>query len=61
MDRRRGNGFKLKECEITLVPRKKFFTAKMARYQNRLPGEVVNVLFLEVFSARLDGALSNLI
>ena len=41
--------------------RKKFFTVRVVRPWNRLPREVVDALSLEVFKARLDGALSNLI
>ncbi|KAK4831472.1 hypothetical protein QYF61_017720 [Mycteria americana] len=54
-NRTRGNGFKLKE-DI----RKKFFTRRVVRPWNRLPREVVDAPSLEVFKARLDGALSNL-
>jgi len=32
----------------------------VARHWNRLPSKVVDVPTLEVFKARLDGALSNL-
>jgi len=34
---------------------------RVVRYQNRLPREAVGVPSLEVFKARLDGALSNLV
>ncbi|KAK4826184.1 hypothetical protein QYF61_006128 [Mycteria americana] len=44
-DRTRGNGFKLK---------------KVVRHWNRLSRGVVDASSLEVFKARLDGALSNL-
>ena len=40
---------------------KLFFTIRVLRYWNRLPGEVVDAPSLEVFKARLDGALSNLV
>ncbi|KFQ97322.1 hypothetical protein Y956_12898, partial [Nipponia nippon] len=40
--------------------RKKFFTLRVVRHQNRLPREAVDAPSLEVFKARLDGALSNL-
>jgi len=60
-DGTRGNGFKLKESGFRLDPRKKFFTLRMMRHWNRLPREVVGPPSLEVFKARLDGALSNLV
>jgi len=41
--------------------RGKFFTEIVVRCWNRLPRDVVDVPSLEVFKARLDGALGNLI
>ena len=38
--------------------RKKFFTVRVMRHWHRLPREVVDVLSLQTFSARMDGALS---
>ena len=38
-----------------------FFTRRVVRPWNRLPREVVDAPSLEVFMARLDGALGNLI
>jgi len=40
--------------------RKKFFLMKVVRHWNRLPREAVDAPYLEIFKARLDGALSNL-
>ncbi|KFQ89039.1 hypothetical protein N337_01365, partial [Phoenicopterus ruber ruber] len=41
--------------------RQKFFTMRVVRHWNRLPREAVDALSLEVFKARLDGALSTLV
>jgi len=37
------------------------FTLRLVRHWNRLPREVVAAPYLEVFKARLDGILSNLV
>ncbi|KFQ89504.1 hypothetical protein N337_05345, partial [Phoenicopterus ruber ruber] len=55
------NGFNLKEGRFRLDIKKKFFTVRVVRHWNRLPREVADVPSLEVFRARLDGALSNLV
>ncbi|KFR07024.1 hypothetical protein N306_10809, partial [Opisthocomus hoazin] len=55
------NGFKLKEGRFRLDIRKKFFTMRVVKHRNRLPGEAVEAPSLETFEARLDRALSNLV
>ncbi|KGL91082.1 hypothetical protein N301_01738, partial [Charadrius vociferus] len=55
------NGFKLEEGKFRLNIRKKFFTLRVVRHWNRLPREVVDAPSLEVFKARLDMALGNLV
>jgi len=60
-DRTRANSFKLKEGGFRLATSKKFLTLRVVRPWNRLPREAVAAFSLEVFKARLDGALSNLV
>ncbi|KFM13996.1 hypothetical protein AS27_12634, partial [Aptenodytes forsteri] len=55
------SGFKLKEGRFRLDIRKKFFTVRVVRHCKRLPREAVDAPSLEVFKARLDVALSNLV
>ncbi|KFR12546.1 hypothetical protein N306_04629, partial [Opisthocomus hoazin] len=55
------NGFKLEEGRFILDMRKKFFTRRVVRHWNRLPTEAVDAPSLEVFKARLDAALRNLV
>jgi len=60
-DRTRGNCLKLKEGRFRLDVRGKFFTVRVVRCWNRLLKETVDAPSQDVFKARLDGALSNLI
>ncbi|KFP23054.1 hypothetical protein Z169_13329, partial [Egretta garzetta] len=55
------NGFKLKERRFRLDIRKEFYTMRVVRHWNRLPREAVDAPPLEVFKARLGGALSSLV
>ena len=57
----RSSDFKLKMGRFRLDIWKKFVTPRMVRHWNRLPREAVDAPSLEVFKARLDEALSNLV
>ncbi|KFW07818.1 hypothetical protein N326_12873, partial [Eurypyga helias] len=55
------NGFKLRVGRFNLDIRKKVFTVRVVKHRKRLPREAVEAPSLEVFKARLDEALSNLV
>ena len=52
---------KLKERRFNLDIRGMFFTMRVVRCWNKLPREVADAPSLEVFKARLDGALDSLV
>ena len=60
-EKTRGNGFKLEEGRFRLDIRQKFLTMRIVRHWQRLPRGAVDAPSLEVFKARLDGVLSNLV
>ncbi|KFO72546.1 hypothetical protein N303_09592, partial [Cuculus canorus] len=55
------NGYKLERGRFRLDIRKNFFTMRVVRHWHRLPREAVAAPSLEVFKARLDGALGSLV
>ena len=57
----RGNSLKLKERRFIIDVKWKYFAQRMVRCWHRLPRDVVVASSLEVFKARLDGALGNLV
>ena len=58
--RTRGNGLKLRKGRFRLDIRGKFFT-ESGEVLEQLPREAVDAPSLEVFKARLDGAMSSLV
>ncbi|KAF4798722.1 hypothetical protein TURU_061853 [Turdus rufiventris] len=60
-DRRRGNGFKLREGWFGLDIRKIFFPANMVKHWNKLSREVMDAPSLELFKTSLYGALNTLV
>jgi len=60
-DRMRGNGSKVEEGRLRLDIRKKLIAMRVVRHWHRLPSKAVDTSSLEVFKARLDGTVSNLV
>jgi len=55
--RTKSSGFKLREGRFKLDIRKKFFSVWVVRHWSQLPREVLDAPSLELFKAKLDGAL----
>jgi len=58
-DRTRGNGHKVKHGRFPWNIQKNFFTVRVTRHWHRLPREVVESPFLEIFRSHLGMVLRN--
>lgn len=59
-DKMLGNGLKLYKRRVGLVIRKNLFMKRVVKYQNRLPGEVVESPYLQAFRRHADVALRDM-
>lgn len=59
--RTRGNGSKLRWRRFRRDIGKHFFTERVAKPWNRLPGDVVNAPTLSVFKTQLNNALKSML
>ncbi|KFO87386.1 hypothetical protein N320_00697, partial [Buceros rhinoceros silvestris] len=55
------NGLKLHQGKFRLDIRKNFFTQRLVKHWNRLPGEVVESPSLEMFKSRVGVALRDIV
>ena len=60
-DRMCGNGSKLHQGKFRPDIMKHFFTERVIKHWNRLPGEAVDAPSLSLFKRHLDNALNNML